>query len=308
MSARQEAPGRGLRDLLPSTSGFVDIHHHLLPGLDDGPGSWEESLAMARAAAAAGVGLVVATPHVRPGAGDCPERKTVVQRVEELQERLWQAGIPLTVLPGAEVYPVAGLGEWLSSQGTGVPGLGAEGPVPYVLVDLPAGRLPPLFDRLLYEVGLGGFVPVVAHPERNHELAARRERLVALAAQGALFQVTAGSLLGAFGQRARETGWWCIEQGMAAAVATDAHDVRARSPAAMEEAYREVVRVSGERLAQYLFVSAPLAIARGEPLPAAPGTIGIAGRRRSQQSVRRPQAGLARVVLAWLARLAGSAG
>lgn len=245
--------------------GFVDIHHHLLPGLDDGPKSWAESLAMVRAAQEAGIRVVVATPHIHLGNPGQPSAAIIAELVEELRSRVASAGLRLEVLPGAEVYPVPDLARWLERAGAVRP-LGQGTQVRYLLLDLPLGRLPPYFDRLIFEVSLAGFIPVIAHPERNQQLAEQTERLLAFVNQGAVAQVTALSLLGGFGAAARRAAEEFVSRGAVQAVATDAHDPVHRSPLSMREAFQRLVKLVGPGRAVDLCERWPLAMARGEPV------------------------------------------
>lgn len=285
-------------------AGFVDIHHHLLPGLDDGPEGWDQSLAMGRAAHQAGIRVVVATPHVYPGRPGQPGREVIAGLVDELRARLASAGWgDLEVLPGAEVYPVPDLPRWLSKDDRAWD-LGQGARVRYLLVDLPFDHLPPHFDRLLFEVMLAGVVPVIAHPERNRQLAAHPGQLAALVERGAVAQVTAASLLGGFGRTARQAALWFIRHGVARVVATDAHDPVHRSPQAMQEAYRYLSQHLGPELAEMLCVRWPLAIARGEPLSEA-GSSGLAAPSPESGGASR-SGGLIRGLRSWWERVASS--
>lgn len=288
------AGGRGV--------GFVDIHHHLLPGLDDGPHGWAESLAMARAAEQAGIQVVVATPHVHPGRPGQPGRAIIAELVDELRSRLASVGCELEVLPGAEVYPAPDLPQWLCKDGQGWE-LGQGTKVRYLLLDLPFDHLPPHFDRLLFEVALAGVIPIIAHPERNRQLAAHPDQLAALVERGAIAQVTAQSLLGGFGRAAHQAAMWFIRHGMASVVATDAHDLVHRSSRTMQDAYRYLSAHMGAELAERLCIRWPLEIARGEPLSDA-GPIGGACSRRPGGADR---SGLVRGLRAWWEKLASSA-
>jgi len=282
--------------------GLVDIHHHLLPGLDDGPRDWGQALELAREAVRAGIRTVVATPHVRPGQPGQPTRAAVVEMVDELRSRLASEGIELEVLAGAEVYPVPDLPRWLAGGSGASWDLGQGSQIRYLLLDLPFDRLPPNFDRLIFEVALTGVTPIIAHPERNRQLAERPQLLIPLVEQGVVLQVTAGSLVGAFGREAQHASMWLVRRGLARVVATDAHDVVRRSPLAMREAYRYLSRHVGVAMAEHLCSRWPLEVARGEPLSAAPPMDGAAPAQARPTGVR----GLARGLRAWWQRMASS--
>ena len=265
---RQTAPqgragsqGGGPEALAP----LVDIHIHLLPGVDDGPSDWIEAVAVARAAAQAGTGEVVATPHHMPGRDGRSPAGRIGALVEQLRRRLQEAGVELVVWPGAEVYPTPELVH--SLQAGEVPLLGQPGPARYLLLDTPLDLLPPHFDRLLFEIRLAGVVPILAHPERSRALASDPARVGHYVDQGALVQVTAASLLGEFGPQAQRGAWHLLEQGWAHLLASDGHDPRRRSPASLAAAFRAVETRWGRDVARRLCRDHPMAIARGEPWP-----------------------------------------
>lgn len=246
-------------------TGLVDIHVHILPGLDDGPVGWAASVEMARQAVQAGTVAVVATPHVLPGRQDGASLEFIGQMVDDLRSRLKAANVPLHVVPGGEVYPTPDLGARLAARE--VPLMGQAGQVRYILVDTPLDVLPPRFEELLFEIRLAGVTPVLAHPERCRALQTNPERAASLAAQGSLFQVTAGSLLGEFGQQAQRAGWHYLESGVAHVVASDSHGTERRSPASLARAYKVVARQFGEEWAMRLFSEHPGRMVRGEPIP-----------------------------------------
>lgn len=245
---------------------MVDIHLHILPGLDDGPADWPGSLALARAVAQAGVALVVATPHYVPGRPDSPPAGRIGELVEQLRRHLDEAGIELAVRPGAEVYPTPALPERLSAGE--VPLLGQGGSARYLLLDTPLDLLPPHYERLLFEIRLSGVVPIIAHPERCRTLAGDPARVGAYVRQGALVQVTAGSLLGEFGPQAQRGAWKLLEEGWVHAIASDGHDIHHRSPARLAAAFEEVGRRLGRQTALRLCCFNPQAVALGRALPA----------------------------------------
>ncbi len=175
---------------------FVDIHCHLLPAIDDGAASWDESLAMARMAVADGTGIIVATPH-QLGAFSHNSAAAIRLAVEQLQSRLDAEQIPLRVLPGADVRIEADLVARLARDE--VLSLGDNGH--YVLLELPHEMYFPL-DRLLAELSAAGYRGILSHPERNEGILADPEVLGPLVAQGCLLQITADSLQGVFARGA----------------------------------------------------------------------------------------------------------
>jgi len=183
---------------------MIDIHSHILPGLDDGARDLEQSLELARQAVREGIHTVIATPHHRNGRYDNPGG-AVRQAAEALARELAAAGIPLKLRCGQEIRVYAELPEDLE-RGEALTLNGSR----YLLLELPSGYVPQGMDELLHELRVMGRVPVIAHPERNRELAADPGRLAAWVRQGVLLQLTSHSVSGALGPRlARLCLDWC---------------------------------------------------------------------------------------------------
>jgi len=253
------------------THSFVDIHCHLLPGLDDGAKSLEESLAMARLAVADGTTTVIATPHqlgsFRQNAGD-----DIRQRVAELQRALDEAGIAINVLPGADVRIEPGMVE---SIGRGeVLTLGDHRR--HVLVELPHELYLPL-GPVLQELARRRMVGVLSHPERNQGILRQPNVLPPLVEAGCLLQITAGSICGTFGPQPREFCEWLLAEGLVHFVATDAHGPRSRRPL-MRRAFERVVELTDEATAIELCAVNPGRVAVGRSVR--PGRRGRSRRRR----------------------------
>ena len=202
----------------------VDVHCHCLPGLDDGPKTPDDALALCRALVADGITTVVATPH-QLGRYDRRNSAAVVrQAVGALQARLNVEGVPLTVLPGADVrideriVPMLRTGEVLTAGGGNC-----------LLLELPHETYidPTPMIRLLAGRGLRA---IVTHPERHEAVRKKPECVTPWLQAGAVLQLTAGSLVGSFGKSAEAAAWKWLEAGQASIVATDAHDVERRPP------------------------------------------------------------------------------
>ena len=255
----------------------IDLHCHLLPGIDDGPATLAESVALAAELAADGVRSAAATPHVRPDHPGVVRDELAARRVE-LQGAIDAAGIALQVLPGAEVDLVYGLE--LSDDELRDLSLGGNGRD--LLVETPYGPISDLFEEQLFSLSLRGFRTLLAHPERNRVFQENPERLVGLAARGVLLQVTAEALLrsprrSGTGRLATEL----VERGLASVLASDSHggDIARESLARGLEAAQELVGPQ----ASVLVEDAPAAILAGRPLPALPqrqSRRGLFGRRR----------------------------
>jgi protein-tyrosine phosphatase len=204
---------------------YVELHFHLLPGVDDGPRLIEDSLALAAAAVADGTGTVVVTPHVHPehivDPGEIPER------VAELAARLRREHIPLRVLAGGEI--AHGMVERLSDDQLE---LIAHGPRRrrWLLLEAPFDGLDAGFTAAADELRGRGFAPLVAHPERSSHIPGTTAALAHERAMGSAFQVTAASLAGAYGKEARWSAVRLLRSSAQTVIASDAHG-RARPPA-----------------------------------------------------------------------------
>jgi protein-tyrosine phosphatase len=250
----------------------VDIHCHLLPSLDDGAKSWEESLAMAEMAVADGVGTIVVTPH-QLGAYAHNDGTTVRRRTQELRQQLQQQGIPLEVLPGADVRIDETMMDGLRS-GEIVTLADARR---HVLLELPHELYFPLesvLDRL-QELKIRG---ILSHPERNQGLLKQPGIIPTLIDRGCLMQVTAGSLMGTFGPACQEMAEWMVQQQLVHFLASDAHGVKSRRPL-LRRAFQRVVQLVDEQTAIDLCCRNPAAVAAGTDVticPPRPRKSGIA--------------------------------
>jgi protein-tyrosine phosphatase len=209
---------------------MIDLHCHVLPGIDDGPATIEGSLALARVAAAAGTHVLVATPHVNRR---YPNRaETIAPLVEELNARLTAEeiataeGVALEVQAGAEVALTQ-----LADIGPRELGRLRLGAGEWLLVEPPFTPVATGLDAILLELVDQGQRVVLAHPERCPAFQRRPEVLTTLAEAGILMSATAGALVGDFGGEARRLGLRLAHEGLLHNVASDAHDDRERPPA-----------------------------------------------------------------------------
>lgn len=217
---------------------MIDVHTHILPGIDDGAADWQETLRLARAAAAEGIAKLIATPHHANGHVLNPAG-AVLELVQEANDRITEAGIPLTVLPGQEIRVH---GELLDAWTRGE--LLALNRSHYLLIELPAGFIPKGLTDLLHELDMLGLRAVIAHPERNAEIVRHPERFGELIEAGAFGQVTTHSLLGGFGKQIERQAWSLCGQGWIHLVASDAHHVDRRGYR-LREAYARIERELG---------------------------------------------------------------
>jgi protein-tyrosine phosphatase len=238
----------------------IDLHSHLLPGLDDGAATIEDSRELARMAAADGIDCIAATPHVR---ADYPTTAGQMEAaVQTVREDFAAQGIPVEVLHGGEVAldQLAALGlEELRRFTIAQTGR-------YLLVEFPYRGWPLALEQQLFDLSLKGITAILAHPERNAEVQARPERLRAAVDQGALVQVTAASLDGRIGRRAKGTADALVRSGMVHLLASDAHTPEVREVGLS----RAVEALNDSTLARFLTQEAPAAIVAGELIPARP--------------------------------------
>jgi protein-tyrosine phosphatase len=212
--------------MMPShIESFVDIHTHILPGIDDGPADLAGSLAIARCYQAVGVRKIVATPHFLPGTAWAPSIDKVLTTVAEVQTVLLQAGIDLELVAGMEIAYHTKLEERI--LGGAVLPLGKSGT--YLIEPSFQGEQDGLLstlEALLHR----GIKLILAHPERVDAFQRRPQILAPLISQGLQVQVNSGSLLGYFGEKSRDTAEQLRQSGSIHFIASDAHDHARRRP------------------------------------------------------------------------------
>ena len=231
---------------------MIDLHAHILPGLDDGPVTEDGAVAMARAAVAAGTRAMATTSHVSHGFGLGPDELAAARAA--LAERLGREEIPLELLQGGEIAPDRL--PTLSEDDLRALTLGGGS---YLLLECPfspAGGL----DLMVADLLRRGYGVLLAHPERSPSFLRDPDRLATLVERGALAQVTAGSLTGAFGDTVRRAARTMLERGLVHVVASDAHDERHRPPGLP----------SDDPQLEWMATAAPAAIIEGRPLPERP--------------------------------------
>ena len=243
------------------TAPFVDIHCHILPGIDDGAKDWEQSLAMARLAVEDGTLTIVATPH-QLGTYSENHGDQIRLLTAELQEKLEGADVPLSVLAGAEIRVETGFVERLANGELLTLGDHHR----HVLLELPHELYLPL-EPVLDELAQRRLVGVLAHPERNRGLLRQPNLIEALVDAGCLMQITAGSLCGTLGPDPQQLAEWMIERRLVHLVATDAHGPRSRRPL-LGRAYEQLCEIADEQTAADLCIHYPTDVATGRVVPA----------------------------------------
>lgn len=230
---------------------MIDLHCHILPGIDDGPRTLETSLAMLKMAEEDGITHVAATPHYR--CGEQPDTAAIRTALESFQQEALKRGIRTAVVMGADIRLTYELMSAVMSRS--IPTINGSR---YFLLELP-DLIPPHIDSFIFEAEIQGLVPIITHPERNYSLLATPEKAFALHEAGALFQLTAMSTTGEFGRQIRKFSYALLNQGAADFVATDAHSTGRRRPV-LSTAYQEVAREFGEEYSRRLFLENPLAV------------------------------------------------
>ena len=239
---------------------MIDIHCHILPGLDDGAESMETACAMAEMAIADGITHVIATPHASPTFAF--DAELTRQRHDQLQE-VFEGRLALATgcdfhLSFENLQDIhRDAARYTLNQRN------------YLLVEFADFSIPPSMDQVLHELHLAGLYPVITHPERNPLVRAQPERLFKWLQQGCYTQVTAQSLLGKFGKAAQEVAEYWLEGGAVHFVASDAHNTTTR-PLKLKETFELLAKRNGEHVARALLVDNPRAAFEGRTLPYVP--------------------------------------
>ncbi|MCD9024052.1 tyrosine-protein phosphatase [Cohnella silvisoli] len=250
---------------------MIDIHTHILPGVDDGAANWDDTLIMARAAVAEGITTIIATPHHANGYYN-NRAVEVTEHTLRINEQLIAAGVPVVIRSGQEIRVHDDLLEaWY--RGELLPLAGSN----YVLIEMPSSRIPKEMNELIHELHIMELVPIIAHPERNAEIVRHPERLAELIKAGAFAQVTTHSLLGGFGRQIEQVAWSLCRSGLIHIVSSDAHHLERRG-FRMNEAYTAIRERMGEQWENY-FLSNAICVADNKPFGnkpvAAPSSDGV---------------------------------
>ena len=236
---------------------MVDIHCHILPGIDDGPQSWELTAEMCRIAALDGITHIVATPHCNHEFAYDRDRYT-----EMLGELSDSAEGNLAFSLGCDFhFSYDNIQDALAH-----PRRYTIGESQYLLVEFSDFGIPPEVKQNLLSISSSGMVPIITHPERNRPLLNKPEMVLEFVEQGCLVQVTANSFTGYWGSRSQKMAEWLLQRQAIHVIASDAHDP-ARRPPVLSEARKAVTELAGAEVADALLVQNPAAIVDGESLP-----------------------------------------
>lgn len=233
---------------------MVDIHCHILPGIDDGAKDIEETIQMAKEAVSEGIHTIIATPHHKNGQYE-NEKTSILENVSNVNQHLVKEDIPLTILPGQEVRLYGEVLDDYHSGGKILP----LAETSYLMIEFSSGHVPRYAESLLFELQTEGFTPIIVHPERNQEIIENPDLLYKFVNNGALSQITAGSLCGHFGKKIKKFSDQLIEANLTHFIASDAHNVRNRN-FKMTEAVDEVEKKYGIDMVYYFSQNAELLI------------------------------------------------
>lgn len=244
---------------------MIDIHSHILPQVDDGSHSLDESVEMCRRSADDGIEICVATPHAHDHVHKTHDPVFLRQKVDELNTAL--AGRPRIVL-GCELRFTHDVVNHLCNAKS-APTINGG---PYALIEFPHQVVPLGSERALFELMSHQIRPIIAHPERNHMLMAEPEKFYELVEMGALGQLDTGSITGQFGKRVEQAARVMLEHGLIHFIASDCHNTRNRLPG-MSEAVRAVAELIGEEYALAYAKDNPLAVIEGRAIPTRPAPV-----------------------------------
>jgi len=232
---------------------MIDIHCHLLPGIDDGPPTLEAALDLARALVADGITHVVCTPHVFPGRFE-NRRSSIEDEFNAFRQVLATHGLPLQLDWAGEVRLAPEALDLLARKE--VPFIGHLKGERNVLLEMPDGQIPLGTERFLGLLVAQGIRPIVAHPERNRAVMEKPARLQPFIDMGCALQLTAGSVVGQFGSKAQAAAQAILDAGWATCIASDAHNLSGRMPR-MTDAAAWLQQHYGRAAAEQLAITGP---------------------------------------------------
>ena len=239
---------------------MIDIHCHLLPGIDDGPRDLDESIAMARLAVKNGITHAVVTPHVHPGRY-FNTAKSIASACDSFREELIKRDIPLQlgfageVRLGPEIMQLVARDE--------IPFYGEVDGYQVMLLELPHSHVPPGSDKLVRWLLDQKIRPMIAHPERNKGIMTTIDMIQPFVEMDCLFQLTAGSVAGQFGEPARRCAVQLLERGVVTVLASDAHNLQYRPPR-LSDGVNVAAAIVGEKQALRLVSEKPRKLVAGQ--------------------------------------------
>lgn len=248
---------------------MIDLHCHILPGIDDGAENLEESITMCHTAYNDGIRTIVASPHTMNGIF-INERDFIITEVKKFQKILITKKIDIHIIPGADVHVNYNLLE-LIRDGKAMT-INDHGK--YILLELPHQYVPPKIPEFVFKLKLNKITPIFTHPERNIAIQKDLNIILRLVEQGALTQITASSLIGGFGPRACNCAVEMLRYNLAHILASDAHSSKFRPPI-LSHSISKAAQITDQKWAEAMVTTIPQAIINGEniddlPKPVAP--------------------------------------
>jgi protein-tyrosine phosphatase len=240
---------------------MIDLHCHILPGIDDGPKTLNESLEMARIFEQAGYSQVVATPHAVPGTSWMPRPEEIRKQLAELNQAIVNEGLNLKVLPGMEIALDPQITE-LVDKGKVQTLAGTS----YVLIEPPFQRLPLGWEHAFFDVLSRGFKVLVAHPERCVQLSAKPQLCDKLIESGVYFQINWDSFLGHHGRTTQKMAIYLASKAYIHCLATDSHDSKSRNAVQVQRTAATIEELMGPRNLQLISRENPIRLLRNEAL------------------------------------------
>ena len=243
---------------------MIDVHSHILPGLDDGPQTWEDSLQMARLAVEDGIHTMVASPHLFKNRivnlAETNHKDEILNKITEFKQKLLTAAIDLEILPGCD-FPLSFESLQLLDNNQV---LTINDGRRYLLLELPESSLPPATEEICFHLQSKGLTPIITHPERHFIFQEMPKKLRRLLELGCLAQLTGASLIGSFGRRVARISREMMRKGYIHLLASDAHDTKRRPPL-LRKALEAASSLVGKEQALAMVTVIPEKIIRGEP-------------------------------------------
>lgn len=239
---------------------MIDLHAHILPGVDDGAKTIEQSLLMVKQGEEAGITTICATPHILNQVTPQLEEK-INSSFELLKAKIAQEGSKVDIVLGSEIYVREDMNslkkfDFFTLNKTGR----------YLLMELPWGQIPSHVDQIIFELQLEGQVPIIAHPERSMIVKRNWSDVENLVQKGALMQINAGSLLGFFGRKIKAITEDLLRRNLVHFLASDAHDLLFSPIQILPQAFACASKIIGEKKAEVLVFSNPRQVIQGEKL------------------------------------------
>jgi protein-tyrosine phosphatase len=237
---------------------MIDLHTHLLPGIDDGAKSLEESIKIIKKGSEIGITSICITPHISISFNMSSSEK-ILEKFSELQKSAAKQKINVKLYLGSEIDLRIDFHFWRS-----LPFFFLNNMHKYLFLELPLGEFPLFAEKMLFSILIEGASPILAHPERSLNNEKDFERIEKLKASGILTQINAGSLSGGFGKKIQKSAERLLKEDLVDMVASDVHDLTKRPITLLGEAFRIVKERFGEKKAEKLFKENPEKVLQAE--------------------------------------------